>query len=180
VAKTDTRGGKGFSRRQFLGGAAALAIGSGLDISAAYAQAQQPAAADTRDLGFINGRIHTMDPNNRIVSQVLIRNGRFAAVGNAVVNPGPNVRVTDLMGKTVLPGIIDAHNHIVLVGNRPGWHTPLEHVFTIPEAVAELKARSTAVPRGEFITTVGPISAMQFAEGRLPNLTELDAIDRPV
>ena len=176
----NTRAGKGFSRRQFLGGAAALAIGSGLDISKGYAQPQRGPAADTRDIAFINGRIHTMDADNRVVSQVLIRNGRFAAVGNAVVTPGPNVRVTDLMGKTVIPGIIDAHNHIVLVGNRPGWHTPLEHVFTIPEAVAELNARSAGVPRGEFITTIGPISAMQFDERRLPNLTELDAVDHPV
>jgi len=43
-----------------------------------------------------------------------------------------------------------------------------------------LKARSGEVPRGEFITTVGPVSAMQFAERRLPTLTELDVIDRPV
>src|SRR5207247_10462041 len=62
----------------------------------------------------------------------------------------------------------------------PGWHTPLEHVFTISEAIAELKARSPEVPPGEFITTIGPVSAMQFNERRLPNLTELDTIDRPV
>src|SRR5262249_50743797 len=68
----------------------------------------------------------------------------------------------------------------VLVGNRPGWHTPLEHVFTIPDAIAALKARTADVPRGEFITTIGPASAMQFKEGRLPNLSELDAVDRPV
>jgi hypothetical protein len=53
-------------------------------------------------------------------------------------------------------------------------------VFTIPEAVAELKARSAQVPPGAFITTVGPISANQFAERRLPTLTELDAVNRPV
>src|SRR5437867_138719 len=144
-----------------------------------YAQPQQTATA-AADLAFINGRIHTMDPNNRIVSQALIRNGRFAAVGDNVVGQAANARRVDLMGKTVIAGIIDAHNHIVLVGNRPGWHTPLEHVFTIPEGVAELKARTAGVPRGEFITTVGPISAMQFEERRLPNLSEVDAVDRPV
>jgi len=80
----------------------------------------------------------------------------------------------------MIPGIIDAHNHIVLVGNRPGWHTPLEHVFTIPDAIAALKTRSADVPRGEFITTIGPMAAMQFDERRLPNLMELDAVDRPV
>ena len=42
------------------------------------------------------------------------------------------------------------------------------------------RSRTADVPRGEFITAIGPISAMQFAERRLPNLTELDAIDRPV
>jgi predicted amidohydrolase YtcJ len=121
-----------------------------------------------------------MDANNAVVSQVLIRNGRFAAVGNNVAAQASGVRTVDLRGRTVIPGIIDAHNHIVLVGNRPGWHTPLEHVFTIPDAIAVLKARVAEVPRGEFITTIGPISAMQFEERRLPTLMELDAVDRPV
>jgi len=158
------------SRRTFLGSATALAL-SGLDSSTLLGQATQP-------LLLVNGKIHTMDASTRVVSQVLIENGRFAAVGDNVAARG--ARRIDLRGRTVIPGIIDAHNHIVLVGNRPGWHTPLEHVFTIDEAVAALKARSAGVPRGEFITTVGPVSAMQFAERRLPTLTELDAVDRPV
>src|SRR5499427_9932164 len=159
-----------FSRRHFLGSATALMLG-GLDVATLTGQSSPP-------LLLVNGRIHTMDGGSRVVSQVLIENGRFAAVGNNV--PARGVRRIDLRGRTAIPGLIDAHNHIVLVGNRPGWHTPLEHVFTIPDAVSELKTRSTAVPRGEFITTVGPLSAMQFAERRLPTLTELDAIDRPV
>jgi predicted amidohydrolase YtcJ len=158
------------SRRQFLGSATALAL-SGLDSRTLLGQATQP-------LLLVNGKIHTMDGATRVVSQVLVENGRFAAVGNSVTARG--ARRIDLKGRTVIPGIIDAHNHIVLVGNRPGWHTPLEHVFTIDEAIAALKARSAGVPRGEFITTVGPVSAMQFAERRLPTLAELDAVDRPV
>jgi predicted amidohydrolase YtcJ len=172
----------GLSRRQFIGGAAA-AIGLVYGSGAVRVRGQAPPATvpgAAIDIGFINGRIHTMDPANRLVTQVLIRNGRFAAAGNNVVRRGGGLRVVDLKGKTVIPGIIDAHNHIVLVGNRPGWHTPLEHVLTIPDAIAVLKARATGVPSGQFITTVGPISAMQFDERRLPNLTELDAVDRPV
>ena len=163
------------SRRQFLGGAAALGLSRSLGMTALAQMTSTP----TQDLALTNGRIHTMDATNRIVSQVIIRNGRVAEVGNALTIPA-NIRAVNLQGKTMIPGIIDAHNHIVLVGNRPGWHTPLEHVFTIPDAIAELKARSADVPRDEFITTIGPLSAMQFAERRLPNLTELDAIDRPV
>src|SRR5215813_11125706 len=171
--------GKRLSRRHFLGSAAAVAIGFGSGgPGTGYAQTTPP-PEDGRDLALINGKIHTMDRDSRVVSQVLIRNGRFIAVGNNVSRTG-NVRTVNLMGKTVIPGIIDAHNHIVLVGNRPGWHTPLEHVFTIPDAIAELKTRSADVPRDEFITTVGPMSAMQFTEKRLPNLMELDAVDRPI
>jgi predicted amidohydrolase YtcJ len=122
----------------------------GLDRAALRAQTPQP-------LLLVNGKIHTMDATGRVVSQAVIENGRFAAVGNSLSARG--ARRLDLKGRTAIPGLIDAHNHIVLVGNRPGWHTPLEHVFTIPEAIALLKTRSADVPRGEFVTPVGPVSA---------------------
>src|SRR5215217_8057756 len=96
--------GKGLTRRKFLGGATALAVGGSLGIEKLFPQAP-PAAANTLDVALTNGRIHTMDATNRVVSQVLIRNGRFAAVGNTV--PTQGVRVVNLMGKTVIPGIID-------------------------------------------------------------------------
>jgi predicted amidohydrolase YtcJ len=126
-----------------------------------------------------NGRIHTMDAQNRVVEEVLIENGRIVEAGRRVDRSG-RVKVIDLRGRTAIPGIIDAHNHIVLVGNRPGWHTGMEHVFTIPEAIAEYVLKAAEVPVGEFITTIGPISAIQFVENRLPNRAELDAIPRPV
>jgi predicted amidohydrolase YtcJ len=168
----------GLSRRQFVGGAGAIALGG---LSGATLLAQSPTASDAAaDLLLVNARIHTMDPGNRVVSQALIQNGRFTAAGDNIPAPPGNVRRIDLKGRTVIPGLIDAHNHIVLVGNRPGWHTPLEHVFTIPDAVAALNARAAEVPQGEFITTIGPVSAMQFMERRLPTLAELDAVNRPV
>jgi predicted amidohydrolase YtcJ len=174
----------GFSRRRFLGGAGLAAIGHAIGAEGLFAQAPRSTPADdATDLLLVNGSIHTMDAANRVVRQVLVRNGRFAAVGDNLsgqLSQGRGVRRIDLKGKTVIPGLIDAHNHIVLVGNRPGWHTPLEHVFTIPDVIAALRKRAGDVPRGEFITTIGPIAAMQFPEKRLPTLMELDAVDRPV
>ena len=161
-------------RRHFLSGAGALAL-----TGWSGARLRAPPRPGTEDLLLVNAKIYTMDANNRVVSQALIQSGRFATLGNNIAQPR-GVRRVDLKGRTVIPGLIDAHNHIVLVGNRPGWHTPLEHVFTIPDAIAALKTRSAQVPSGEFITTVGPISAMQFMERRLPTLAELDAVDRPV
>jgi predicted amidohydrolase YtcJ len=162
-------------RRQFLGGAGALTF-SGLRGGRLLGQPRQ---ADAPNLLLVNGKIHTMDASNRVVSQALIENGRFTAVGNNISAPR-GIRRVDLKGRTAIPGLIDAHNHIVLVGNRPGWHTPLEHVFTIADVVAALQTRAASVPAGEFITTIGPISAMQLMERRLPTLAELDAVNRPV
>jgi predicted amidohydrolase YtcJ len=167
------------SRRTFIGSAVFAGAGLATRTTLFAQQAERPAPPAVTDLHLVNGRIHTMDANNRVVSQLLIRNGRFEAVGNNV-GKAANVRTVDLRGRTVIPGIIDAHDHIVLVGNRPGWNTPLEHVFTIPEAVAALRERAKSVPAGGIITSIGTISAMQFAEGRLPNLGELDAVDRAV
>ena len=166
---------KNISRRTFLAtgplGLVSLRI-NGL--------AQTSGVISPQDMVLVNGKIYTMDASKRVVSQVVIRNGRFAAAGNNVAGQAGNLKRIDLKGKTVVPGIIDAHNHIVLVGNRPGWHVLMEDVFTVPDAIKRYQAKVAEVPRGEFITTVGPISAMQFAEQRLPNLSELDAIDRPV
>src|SRR5262245_34843731 len=127
-----------------------------------------------------NGRIHTMDEQNRVVEDVLIENGRIVETGRNIDHGGGRIKVIDLRGKTVIAGIIDAHNHIVLVGNRPGWHTGMEHVFTIPDAIAEYQRRAAEVPADGIITTIGPISAIQFFENRLPTGPELDAIPRPV
>ena len=73
MAKKDNFTGKGFSRRQFLSGATALALGSGLRATTMSAQPQQRSTTDGRDLALINGKIHMMDASNRVVSQVLIR-----------------------------------------------------------------------------------------------------------
>ena len=133
------------SRRQFLTGSALLGA-STLWPSGALAQARPAGLAPpaAQDIAFVNGRIHTMDRARRVVSQLLIRNGRFAAVGDRV--PRRDARVIDLKGRTVIPGIIDAHDHIVLVGNRPGWHVLAEDVFTVPDAVARYQARAAALP----------------------------------
>jgi predicted amidohydrolase YtcJ len=178
MANRDT--GDGLGRRQLLGGAGAVVL-SGLSGVRLFAQSRPATAASgATDLLLVNGKIHTMDPGNRVVSQALIQNGRFTNVANNIPTPRGNIRRVDLKGRIVIPGLIDAHNHIVLVGNRPGWHTPLEHVFTIPDAIAALRERSTEVPADEFITAIGPISAMQFMERRLPTLAELDGVNRPV
>jgi predicted amidohydrolase YtcJ len=137
-----------------------------------------PGRLAQEDLALVNGKIYTMDGSKRVVSQALIQNGRFTAVGNKVAARG--VKVVDLKGHIAVPGLIDAHNHIVLVGNRPGRHVLLEDVFTIPDVVKRIQSKAAETPADEFITTIGPVASMQFPEQRLPSLGELDAVNRPI
>ena len=88
-------------------------------------------------LRLVNGKIHTMDSKDRVVSSVLMRNGRFLAVGNDARHGDDDcTRTINLRGRTAVPGIIDNHNHIVLMGNRPGFHTPLENAYSIADVQA--------------------------------------------
>jgi predicted amidohydrolase YtcJ len=131
-----------------------------------------------REITLINGRIHTMDSANRVVSTVTIRNGKFTAVGRDEGGYAPQGcrQVINLEGRTVTPGLVDNHNHIVLLGLRPGYHTPLETAASFNDIRSVYLQRIRTSPAGVFITTIGGFNPVQFAEKRLPTLAELDAI----
>ena len=166
------------SRRQFLGataGAAALAAGP----AASVVSGQNIPAEEV--LVLTNGRIHTMDNANTIATSVTIRNGRFVGI-NAAPAAGPGVRMIDLGGRTVVPGLVEPHIHIVSLANRPGYHTILENTASIREIQEALAARRKDVPEGAWITSMGGWHPNQWAEHRHPTLAELDQAvpDRPV
>ena len=139
---------------------------------------QDSRCAGSRDLHLTNGKIMTMDRQNTVVSEVTIQDGRFTAVGrNGDTRTGPCTRTINLRGRTVTPGLIDNHNHIVLLGIRPGHDTRLETAGSIKDVQAAIAARAKSVPAGEFITAMGGWNLAQFAEKRLPTFSELDAAD---
>ncbi len=140
------------------------------------ARPQIDPCAGARDLRLTNGRFVTMDARGTTASEVTIQDGRFAAVGpRGNQRVSPCTREINLRGRTVVPGLIDNHNHIVLLGIRPGYHTPLEGTASMAEVQAVIKARAKSVPAGGFITSMGGWNQAQFAEKRLPTLAELDA-----
>jgi len=123
-----------------------------------------------------NGRIHTMDAQRTVVSKVRIANGRFVEVGDAAGSGVGCTDTIDLRGRTVIPGMIDNHFHVQLVGSRPGYETrAIETAFSIAEAQAVIRERAKTVPEGAFITAIGGLQPRQFVENRLPTLAELDA-----
>ena len=89
----DKRRQSGFTRRKFMKSAAAsaaAAAGGQMTVAPAHAKTNQH---PDPDVILINGRIHTMDAKNRIVSSVVIKDGRFLEVEAG----RPNARSVDLL-----------------------------------------------------------------------------------
>jgi len=82
-----------------------------------------PAALEAQgsaDLVITNGRIYTVDNARPEASALAVRAGRIQFVGSdaeAKVLAGPSTVVIDLHGATVVPGIVDAHAHLLGLGN---------------------------------------------------------------
>jgi len=150
---------------------------TGVLIAGTAAAAGDP-CADSRNLKLVNGKIVTMDKKNSIVASITIQNGIF----DNAAKPAPCTKVIDLHGRTVIPGLVDNHNHIVALGIRPGHDTRIETAASIADVQELVSARAKTVPAGEFLTAMGGWNPAQFKEKRLPTLAELDAAapDHPV
>jgi len=166
------------SRRKFLGTATGVFAAAPL----LGAQADRTVPRNDTTLNLVNGRIHTMNGTNTVASAVSIRNGRFVSVGDSAPPASADARVIDLKGRTVVPGLVEAHIHSVSLGNRPGYHTILENTTSIREVQEALAARRRSVPASQWITSMGGWHPNQWAERRHPTLKELDDAvpDRPV
>ncbi|MEO6080728.1 MAG: amidohydrolase family protein [Steroidobacteraceae bacterium] len=187
-----TQAPRGMARRNFLAAGAAgvlAAVTRSTTSAVAGESAPGPAARagatceneGAPDIILTNGKIHTMDARNSIVSEVAIKNRRFLSVGRAP-RKASCTRVVDLRGATVVPGMIEGHVHMVSLASRPGYHVVIENARNIAEVQETLAQRRKDVPDGQFITAMGGWTPNFFAEKRLPTLKELDAAvpDRPV
>ncbi len=73
---------------------------------------------------FRNGIVITVDEKQPSASAVAVRNGRIISVGDnqqIADEIGPNTRVIDLDGRTLMPGINDNHCHPMGFGASLGW-----------------------------------------------------------
>jgi predicted amidohydrolase YtcJ len=126
----------------------------------------------------VNGKIHTMDKRDRVVSSVMIEDGKFARVGRHGDRDDCG-KLIDLRGRTVVPGIIDNHNHIILLGLRPGNDVRLDKARTVGQVLELLADKAKELKAGEWVVSLGGINASQFlaptGERRFPNFAELNA-----
>ncbi len=94
------------------------------------------------DTVILNANVITIDPGQPRAQAVAISQGRFVAVGDTDSVSrlaGPNTKVVDLTGKTVLPGFIDAHIHVLNSGIRHvmAADCDLRSIGAIQEALRE-------------------------------------------
>lgn len=132
----------------------------------------------------INATVLTMDPTLPVAEALAIRDGRIVAVGSTEevlwLREG-EYELVDLEGKVVLPGFVDAHNHLALGALEGFWadcRTPPLH--TIPEIQTALRAAAGKVPTEDWVRGWG-YHHSNLVERRYPTRYELDEAvpDRP-
>ncbi len=140
-----------------------------------------PAPADRV---FLNGAVHTLDPDRPRASAVAVRAGEIVFVGmddGARAHLGPETRVMDLGGRMLLPGFHDAHAHLIS-GAFLELHCNLTGAVEIDDLRARLMRCAQAAGWGEDRWILGGgWDLLAFPDGR-PDSAMLDAIvpDRPV
>ncbi len=125
------------------------------------------------------------DGEPRFDAAIAIRDGRVLDRGDAArieSRIGPSTEVVHLDGRTVVPGLIDSHTHLVRAGLTWADEVLWYEVPTLDEAMARLRAAAERRPAGSWLRVVGGWHPGQFAEGRAPTREELTQAfpDHPV
>lgn len=128
---------------------------------------------------FTNGRILTMDHGAAPAGAVVVRGERIAAVGGTELqHEFPDAEVVDLGDRTLVPGFIDAHNHLCLAALHPRF-ADLSQVGSLAEMGEALREQTRREPDAEWVRGVG---WNESRCGFTPARADLDAIglDRPI
>jgi predicted amidohydrolase YtcJ len=119
--------------------------------------AQSPTAAPRADLVVVNARIYTADAARPVVDAFAVRGGRIVFVGDlsgARALAGPRTQVVDAGGRTVIPGMTDAHAHVAGLGQAVRT-VNLGGTTSYAEVIARVVERARTTPRGEWVTGRG-------------------------
>jgi len=137
----------------------------------AAAQQQQPA-----DLIITNARIYTVDETHPLADAMAVRGGKVQFVGSSgavMALKGASTRMLDLGGKTVIPGMVDAHGHVDNLGLALRT-VDLTGTTSYDEVVARVVARAKSTPAGQWIIGRG-WDQNDWGDTRFPTHEKLSA-----
>lgn len=133
------------------------------------------------DVVYLNGQVTTMDDARPLAEAVGTKGDRIVAVGSDLAirkAAGPNTQVVDLGGKTLLPGLIEPHNHFHKYGYVALlWvdlqSPPMGEITKMDELIEALQDRADKTPRGQWICGRGYDDTL-LSEKRHPTRHDLD------
>ena len=134
-------------------------------------------AATKADTVIRNANVITMDPNRPRVQALAMSNGRFIGLGSnedVEMFVGPGVKVMDLRGKTVLPGFIDAHIHVLNSGIRHVMAADCD-LLSITSILTALRERVETAAPGQWVQGF-KFDDTKTAENRFLFREDLDAV----
>lgn len=120
-----------------------------------------------------------MDERRPVAEAVLLRAGRIAAAGRegevrAAAAPGADL--VDVGGRTIVPGFIDAHNHLSLALFAPlavDCSTP--PLLNLAQVLEAIEAHCRTIPPGRWVMGMG-FHMSHVREQRNPTRWELDEV----
>jgi hypothetical protein len=134
------------------------------------------------DLVLTNAEVHTLTEPDEEYEAVAVRDGRIVRVSSAYEVDflvGVETEVVDCERQVVLPGFVDAHTHLEMVGQHL-VHADLRDVDSPADAVDRLQARADETD-DEFVLGYG-YDESTWDEARYLTRDDLDSVaeDRPV
>lgn len=127
-----------------------------------------------------NADIISMDENDNRFEALAIWDDKIIALGSdREINQyaGDRTKVFDLEGKTAVPGLIDAHQHMISTGFN--LRNVDCRVSSIAELVEKIRERADKCDPGEWVIGWG-YDESRFAENRHPTKADFEGIDRPI
>ena len=157
-------------RREFLKGSVALSLAAG--------GCAPLAPRESADTLIVNARVATLNARQPNAQALAIKGERILAVGSQnEIEPyrGQSTRVIDAAGRTVIPGLNDAHTHFIRGGltytNEVRW----DGVPSLAEGMRRVREQARRTPPPHWVQVIGGWTWAQFAEKRYPTLEEINA-----
>lgn len=140
------------------------------------------ASAYSAETLYTNATIYTVDQSKPVVDAMLIDGDQIVATGDArsLKKSHPQAKIVDLQGKTVIPGLIDAHAHLLSLGYALG-RVDLVGSTDKVDILNRLKNFSKNLPEGQWLLGRG-WDQNDWPTKELPSAADLDGAfpNRPV